>query len=183
MGISELFCRGGRFKRAVEECRPRMFRMALAWCGQRDLADDLCQEALARALMKQHQLRSLEKFDAWIFTILSNCWREHLRRKRPHTEFEETEHADQGISVEDDCQRNGLVEHLRHEVARLPPLQRQVLTLIDLEELSYAETAEILEVPMGTVMSRLHRARAQLRAQLQEALASEREKPLLRRVK
>jgi len=62
-------------------------------------------------------------------------------------------------------------------------MQRQVVTLVDLEEFSYAETADILEIPMGTVMSRLHRARAQLRTQLNEVLGKEMEKPMLRRVK
>jgi RNA polymerase sigma-70 factor, ECF subfamily len=183
MGISGLFCRGGQFKRAIEESRPRLFRMALAWCGQVDLADDLCQEALTRALVNQQQLRSMEKFDAWIFTILSNCWREHLRRRRPQVEFEESEHADKRRSIEEDHQRKDLVAHLKHEVARLPEMQRQVLTLVDLEEFSYAETADILEIPPGTVMSRLHRARAQLRVQLNEVLGKEMDKPLLRRVK
>jgi len=76
-----------------------------------------------------------------------------------------------------------LVAHLKREVARLPEMQRQVLTLVDLEEFSYAETADILEIPLGTVMSRLHRARAQLRAQLNQVLGKEMDKPLLRRVK
>lgn len=183
MGISELFCRGGQFRRSVEGSRPRLFRMALAWCGQADLADDLCQEALARALQNQHQLRSLEKFDAWIFMILSNCWREHLRRRRPNVEFEESEHVHGQRSIEEDQQQNDLVAHLRKQVALLPDMQRQVLTLVDLEEFSYAETADILEVPVGTVMSRLHRARARLRSQLQGVLGAEMERPVLRRVK
>ncbi len=157
--------------------------MALAWCSQADLADDLCQETLARALQNQHQLRAREKFNAWIFTILSNCWREHLRRKRPHVEFEESEHLGEGRSIEEDHQHNDLVELLRTQVALLPDMQRQVLTLVDLEEFSYAETADILEVPIGTVMSRLHRARAQLRMQLQGVLGKEMDKPVLRQVK
>lgn len=183
MGIGELFCRGGHFRRAIEESRPRLFRMALAWCGKADLADDLSQEALARALQYQQQLRSMEKFDAWIFTILANCWREHLRRRRPHVEFEETEHADERRSIEDDHQQNDLVAHLKAQVAELPDMQRQVLTLVDLEEFSYAETADILEVPIGTVMSRLHRARAQLRTRLQGVLGGEMQRPVLRQVK
>jgi RNA polymerase sigma-70 factor (ECF subfamily) len=157
--------------------------MALAWCGQVDLAEDLCQEALTRALLNQQQLRSLDKFDAWIFTILSNCWREHLRRRRPQVEFEEAEYADERFSIEDEHHQNDLVAHLKRQVRRLPAMQRQVLTLVDLEEFSYAETADILEIPLGTVMSRLHRARAQLRTQFNEVLGKELERPMLRRVK
>lgn len=183
MGIGGMFCRGGQFKQSVEDSRPRLFRMALAWCGQADLADDLCQEALTRALQNQQQLRSMEKFNAWIFTILANCWREHLRRRRPHVEFEETDHACEQRSIEEDHQQNDLIAHLKTQVAQLPDMQRQVLTLVDLEEFSYAETADILEVPIGTVMSRLHRARAQLRAQLQGVLGKEMERPILRQVK
>ena len=138
---------------------------------------------MARALQNQHQLRAKEKLNAWIFTILSNCWREHLRRKRPHVEFEESVHLGEGRSIEEDHQHNDLVELLRTQVALLSDMQRQVLTLVDLEEFSYAETVDILEVPIGTVMSRLHRARAQLRMQLQGVLGKEMDKPVLRQVK
>lgn len=183
MRINELLNRDSKFRLAIEQCRPRLYRMALAWCGQSDVADDLCQEALSRALTNRHQLRAIEKFNPWMFAILSNCWREHLRRRRPQVPFTESEHADDKRSLEDDCQTSDLIDCLKRHVARLPNAQRQVLTLVDLEEFSYAETAVILGIPIGTVMSRLHRARSQLRTQMTSKLASKQGRPVLRRVK
>jgi len=180
MKIIDLLCQNRQFHQSLEKSRPRLQRMARSWCGDATLADDLSQEALARALQHQGQLRSIEKFDAWIFTILSNCWREHLRRKRPNVEFHEEEHFSDFHTPESSCNERDVVARVRHEVSRLPDLQRQTLTLVDLEEFSYAEAAQILDVPIGTIMSRIHRARSKLRSalgDLQQELPTPREAP------
>ncbi|WP_018233612.1 RNA polymerase sigma factor [Thioalkalivibrio thiocyanodenitrificans] len=154
------------WQQQVEESRIRLFRLALSWCGDEMLADDLAQEALARALRKQHQLREADRLDAWLFAILHNCWREHLRRLKPQVPLDEV------LFVCDRCPeheqaQDQIVAQVRQAVAALPMGQREVVTLVDLEGLSYAEVAEVLAIPIGTVMSRLSRARRALKAALE----------------
>jgi len=162
MKIIDLLGRKRQFRRLLEDSQPRLQRMARAWCGDRELAQDLVQEALVRALQGEEQLRALEKFDAWVFKILSNCWYQHLRQLRSTVEFDEDRYPEERSSLEVSQDRADMIERLRYEVGRLPAIQRQAITLVDLEEFSYAETAQILDIPIGTVMSRLHRAREKL---------------------
>jgi RNA polymerase sigma-70 factor (ECF subfamily) len=116
-------------------------------------------------LHRRGQLRDQDKLNAWLFRILANCWREHLRRQHPTVPLEE-EQSVTWQCPEREQQEYELVARVRRGIKALAPNSRQVLTLVDLEGLSYAETAEVLEVPIGTVMSRLSRARAQLRTAL-----------------
>ena len=167
MRIVDFFCHGRRLRQSLEGSRRRLYRMALAWCGDEALADDLVQETLERALRNQHQLKDPDKLDSWMFSILANCWREHLRRLRPSEPLNE-EALVERQGPERLHQRLDTISRVRDEIARLPSGQRQTLSLVDLEGFSYAETAEILEVPIGTVMSRLSRARGALRAQLRD---------------
>ncbi|OOG23001.1 RNA polymerase subunit sigma-24 [Thioalkalivibrio denitrificans] len=154
------------WQQQVEESRVRLYRLSLSWCGDEMLADDLAQEALARALRKQHQLRDAERLDAWLFAILHNCWREHLRRLKPQVPLDEVlfvcDHSPEHEQAQDQ-----IVQQVRQAIAALPMGQREVVTLVDLEGLSYAEVAEVMAIPIGTVMSRLSRARRALRAALE----------------
>jgi len=158
---------GGSDARSVlEHSRSRMYRVAYAWCHSAALADDLVQETLEKALKKAEQLRDPKARDAWLFTILANCYRDHFRRQRDSEDIDELELVDERQSPEADTGQQQIVNRVRAAVARLPEGQRQVLTLVDLEEFSYAEVATILDIPAGTVMSRLCRARAALRVLL-----------------
>lgn len=105
--------------------------------------------------------------NSWLFTILANCWRDYLRRQKP------TDDIDECVFTDDDTpelvqERQNITDIVQQAVATLPQGQRQVLSLIDLEGFSYAEVAEIVGVPAGTVMSRLNRARKALSEQLLE---------------
>ncbi len=170
-GVFGLFCRAG-LGREIEQKRDRLYRMAYAWCHDPALADDLVQEALTKALRNGRQLRDRARLDTWLFRILANCWHDHLRSHRPaedvddlvlgHDETPEVQHG-----------RNQLVATVRAAVASLPLGQREAVTLVDLEGLSYAETADVLEVPVGTVMSRISRGRARLKTLLQAYQAQE----------
>ena len=130
------------------------------------LADDLAQEALTRALHKQHQLRDAQRLDAWLFAILHNCWREHLRRLKPQVPLDDVlficDHSPEHEQAQDQ-----IVVQVRQAIAALPMGQREVVTLVDLEGLSYADVAEVMAIPIGTVMSRLSRARKALKAALE----------------
>lgn len=142
----------------IADSRDRLYRVALAWCGDRMLADDLAQETLSAGIVKQSQLRDEKRLYAWLYSILNNQWHTYLRKKKPHDELNEELPCDEAGPVESTEQAE-IVAQVRRVVASLPVAERQVLALIDLEELSYCDAGEVLEIPIGTVMSRLHRAR------------------------
>lgn len=180
----ELIGLSGQVKKRIADERPRLYRMAYAWCCDPSLADDLAQEAISKGLQKVGQLREIERLQSWLYTILHNCWRTYLRRQRP----------DQPLDEEafpcDDCpesinQRQQVVDRVRKAINALPLGQREVVTLVDLNGFAYAEVADILSIPIGTVMSRLSRARQALLITLadvgQQPQAASRS--LLRRVK
>lgn len=151
--------------RQLEDSRPRLYRMAYAWCRNSALADDLAQEALAKALRQLGKLRDPAAVNSWLFTILNNCWRDHLRRSRETEDIDDVVLANERTPEDSHAERQ-LVERVRRAIAALPDGQRQVVTLVDLEGFTYMEVAGILEIPIGTVMSRLCRAHNTLRERL-----------------
>ncbi|MBI5462363.1 MAG: RNA polymerase sigma factor [Gammaproteobacteria bacterium] len=165
MNLLNLFCRGQEFKQRLEQSRTRLYRLAYAWCHDAALSDDLVQETLEKALKKKDQLRDPAALETWLFSILTNCWRDHFRRSRDMVDIDDVplEHP---VTPELEHQQHQIVREVRAAIARLPLGQRQVLTLVDLEECSYIEVAHILDVPVGTVMSRLCRARRALKEAL-----------------
>ncbi len=186
MSFLALFTTPRELRERLRQQRTRLYRIAYAWCHDPALAEDLVQDTLTRALERASQLRDAERFDPWLFAILANRWRDHLRHLRPHEDIEALEELlpDGGDSPERADERGEIVDQVRRAVARLPLGQRQVLTLVDLEGFSYAEVSAILEIPIGTVMSRLCRARRQLRHELIELYEPQRlGRKILRRVK
>jgi len=157
-----LFCRSRDFNQRLQQSRSKLFRMAFAWSHNRALADDLVQETLAKALKNRSQLREPEALEAWLFAILANCWRAHFRRQRDMDDIDDV-NLSHDVTPETLHGSRQVVHRIREAVARLPDNQRQVLTLVDLEEFSYNDVARILEIPIGTVMSRLCRARNNLK--------------------
>lgn len=150
--------------------RPRLYRMAHAWCHDSHLAEDLAQEALARAVSRAGQLRDEAAFEGWLFSILNNCWRDYLRRCKHCVDVDDLDEAVLSHEATPErlyaSQQTG--RRVRAAIALLPLGQRQVLTLVDIEECSYADVAAVLGIPVGTVMSRLARARQALRQALAE---------------
>ncbi len=158
-----------RLRQKIQAMRPRLFRLAWSWCHNGDLADDLTQAALEKALRSLDSLREHQRVDAWISAILANLYRDHLRSCKPEDPVEPDELYAPGKAPENWLEEHQIVLQVRKAIARLNPDQRFVLTLVDLMGLSYAEVAEALGVPAGTVMSRLSRARANLKRFLQTA--------------
>jgi RNA polymerase sigma-70 factor (ECF subfamily) len=158
LAILNFFLRSREAQRALIEARARLYRVAYAWCRNPALADDLAQETLTKALKNSAQLRDPKARDAWLFTILANCYRDHFRRQRDMDDIDDVE-ISHDSTPESESSRAEIVGMVRAAVARLPDGQRQVVTLVDLEGFSYGEVAQILDVPIGTVMSRLCRAR------------------------
>lgn len=160
-------------KTRIAELRPRLYRLAYAWCHDACLADDLAQEAVIKGLKSAHQLKDTAVLEAWLFSILNNCWRDHFRRQHPQADIEEImELPADGPTPEQQHADSELVGRVRRAVAALPLGQRQVVTLVDLEEQSYGAAAQALGIPVGTVMSRLSRARQGLRDLLHESPAA-----------
>jgi len=184
MDLQSLFGKRPGFRARVAAHREALYRLAFAWCHDAALSDDLVQEALLRALAHRAQLRDPERLKSWLCSILANALRDHYRRLRPNDDIDTLadELADPALTPEQAGAQAELAARVRKAIARLPLGQRQVLTLVDLEGLSYAEVGEALAVPLGTVMSRLCRARQALRAPLL-AYAPETETVQLRRVK
>ncbi len=164
----------------IEACIPALRRYASALLRNREDADDLVHDCLVRALDKLHTRRDDADTRAWLFAIMHNLFISQLRRAkvRPAGEpLDETHEA--AVSVRAD-QESGLYwRDLVRGLNRLPVEQRTVILLISVEDLSYAEAAAVLNIPIGTVMSRLARGRERLRVMLDEDAV----RPALRRVK
>jgi RNA polymerase sigma-70 factor (ECF subfamily) len=165
MNPIERLCQRRELGGHLEQRRDRLRRIALSWSRNRSLADDLVQETFEKALRHFRQLREIQSFDAWLFHILHNCWMDHLRRERPCEDIETLSNTDE-FATEQPQERMDIVQRVRAAIARLPLGQREVLSLVDLAGFSYAEVAMILEIPTGTVTSRISRARESLRDQL-----------------
>lgn len=173
-------CRQRELADRIEASRERLYRVAYAWSHDAMLADDLAQETLARGLDRIEQLREAERLGSWLFSILHRCWIDHLRGRREDFDDEALAELPSNLPGPDgQAEVQETVSRVRAAVAALPLGQRQVVTLVDLEEFSYAEVAEILAIPIGTVMSRLCRARDALRGLLEAAAQA----PRLRSVK
>ncbi|MGE5639443.1 MAG: sigma-70 family RNA polymerase sigma factor [Clostridia bacterium] len=140
---------------------PRLRRYARALVGDRGAADDLVQDTLERAWTKLHLYRRGTDLRAWLFTVMHNVHVNKVRATRPSDPIDE----DAPELAQRPAQGDGLiVRDLDRSIALLPAEQRAVLLLVALEDMSYEEVARTLEIPIGTVMSRLSRAREKLRA-------------------
>lgn len=143
---------------------PRLRRFACGLTGSLADADDLVQGACLKALDRIEQWRPGTRLDSWMFRILQNLWIDQLRERRGREVAMDPEDLAEravGDAARENDARIALGE-VRREVAKLPPEQRAVLMLVSVEGVSYKEAAEILEIPIGTVMSRLARARLAL---------------------
>ena len=140
---------------------PRLRRYARAMIGDRASADDLVQDTLERAWSRLHQWRTGSDMRAWLFGIMHNLRVDQLRRHKVATQsLDESDHdtpvrANQTDGIE--------LRELEYALRQLPEEQREILLLIALEEMSYADIAAMLNIPVGTVMSRLSRGRERLR--------------------
>jgi len=146
---------------------PRLRRYARALVGDRYGADDLVQDTLERALNKFHLWRPGSDLRAWLFAIMHNVFVNQLRSRaaRAETALEDGELSSQGAPDADRLE----IRDMQSAIAMLPAEQREVILLVALEQLSYAEVSKALDIPIGTVMSRLFRARERLRVQLASA--------------
>ncbi|MBL8908266.1 MAG: RNA polymerase sigma factor [Rhizobiales bacterium] len=154
-------------------------RFARALSGDPSLADDLVQDTVERALSKLHLYDPSRPLKAWLFAILRNLYVSEVRRVgrgRVVKTVDDMAPAEQAVDGGQESQLG--IRSIASALGRLPEANREVILLVALEDMSYRDCAEILGVPVGTVMSRLSRGRVALRDLLEG-----RDKPSLRRVK
>lgn len=168
----------------VEPLIPGLRRYARALLRNPSAADDLVQDCLERAVARWHQRRGDGDARSWLYAILHNLAVTEMRkagRRTPHLALDEQGAGEPGAppTQEDGLHHQALLEAL----ATLPEDQRTALLLVSVEELSYAETAQVLGVPIGTVMSRIARGREKLRRAIVEGRSIPSDRPQLRSVK
>ncbi len=156
------------FKNELITLLPRLRRFSLSLTGSVDASDDLVQAACERALSRFHQWRPGSSMDRWVFSILHSIWMNELRASRVRC-------ADNCLDVEclpdqksDQAETSLRLGALERSIFKLPEAQRVVVSLVSVEGYSYKEAAEILNIPIGTIMSRLARARLALVESLDE---------------
>ncbi len=146
------------------ELLPRLRRFAISLTGSRDRADDLVQTACEKALRNASSWQPGTRFDAWMFRITRNAFIDSLRKlKTAGPQLDIDDYAELiGGQGEPDVVAKMTLDEVWKGIGKLSVDQREVLLLTCVEEMSYAEAAEVLDIPVGTVMSRLARAREKL---------------------
>jgi RNA polymerase sigma-70 factor (ECF subfamily) len=162
----------------IEPHIPSLRRYAWALLREREGADDLVQDCLERALSRWHLRRREGDLRAWLFAILHNLFVDGLRRRTREGLHVDIDEAHDLAAPGQDPEARAAMRDVLDGLEALPPDQKAVLLLVGVEDLSYEAAAQVLGVPVGTVMSRLSRARERLRRAVGAPST-----PVLRRVK
>jgi RNA polymerase sigma factor (sigma-70 family) len=151
----------------VEPLIPALRRYARSLVRNRATADDLVQDCLERAVSRWHQRRDGD-VRAWLFAILHNLAVDQFRKSATRGRHVAIDEASESEFGEAAAQEHRLIyKDVLNKLAKLPEDQRAVLLLVAVEDLSYANAAKVLNIPVGTVMSRLSRARERLQLELE----------------
>jgi RNA polymerase sigma-70 factor (ECF subfamily) len=143
---------------------PRLRRFAMALSRSRDLADDLVQATCERALRGQQGWQPGTRLDSWLYRIMQNIWIDEMRKRKGQGRAQPVEASYDlvGEDGERSVEARLAAAEVMQALETLPDEQRAIVSLVCVEDLSYREVADTLEIPIGTVMSRLSRARAAL---------------------
>jgi RNA polymerase sigma-70 factor (ECF subfamily) len=164
------------FGELVRRYEGRLFNSLVHMVGSREEAEDVSQEAFVQAFLKLDSFRGRSAFYTWLYRIAFNLSVSRKRRKRAEVSMDQhrdrtgEEPEDSGEGPSDQVLRDEQVRQVRGAIADLNDEHRAIVVLREMEGCDYDTIAEILDVPVGTVRSRLHRARLQLRDQLKELL-------------
>ncbi|NIA67705.1 RNA polymerase sigma factor [Pelagibius litoralis] len=154
-----------RLAQEIQGFHPRLWRYCLALSGERTAAEDLCQSACLRALEKSDQLQPASNSDRWVFRIARNLWFNQLRAEKVRRGGGLVASDDIALASPDpNAETNIFHAEVLRAVMALPEAQRITVFLVYVEGFSYKEAAEHLQIPIGTVMSRLAAARSKLAA-------------------
>ena len=164
--------RGGdreAFGALVEKYRDNVYRLAYRMCGNAYDADEAAQEAFVAAWRALPNFRGDAKFSTWLYRLTTNAAIDVMRREKRHKavgDGEMVDLADDADSPQETVERTEQQEAVQKALAALSEEYREVLLLRYMEELDYAEIAEVLQLPSGTVKSRINRAKAALKTAL-----------------
>lgn len=152
------------FGEALIRLLPNLRRYALSLARRADVADDLVQTTVERAIMAADRYDPALRLEPWLFRIMRNAFIDLTRRQRTRGAEVDVFDIPEALPVgeESGIEARLMLQATAAAMAELPAEQREVLTLVGINELSYAEAAEVLDIPKGTVMSRLSRARVAL---------------------
>ncbi len=158
------------FERELLTLVPRLRRFARSLTRDAADAEDLTQVALERALKARSQWQPGTRMDSWMLRIMRNCWIDEVRSRTRRSRTFAPEEEGIGVSATvDGFERAADMQAIDQAMNQLPPEQREVIALVLVEGLSYREAADILDLPMGTVTSRLTRGRQALARKLEAA--------------
>ena len=154
-------------RQALTAVLPRLRRFGLALTGSASDADDLVQSTCERVLRHSDQLRELTRLDAWLYGIMRNLWIDETRHRKVRR-HDKIDAAADVMGEDGQATADGRITlaAVRRAMGQMPADQRTVLMLVCVDGLSYKEAAEVLGIPVGTVMSRLSRARQDLHERL-----------------
>lgn len=151
---------------------PRLRRFAFSLSGSIEEADDIVQASCERALSRLHQFAPGTRLDSWMFRIIQNEWLGRLRLSGRRKYVSEAEIADSlsfDARIPEQIEARKDLTVVFSEIEQLPPEQRVVLALVAIDGHSYQQAADLLDIPIGTVMSRLSRARIKLAAAIERS--------------
>ncbi len=159
----------------VERFKNRLFAFVYRFVGDSDLAEDLVQDTLIKVYTHRHAYREIARFSTWIYTIAGNLARTELRKRKRRATFSmstlgfgerEYELPSEDYAPTKTLEGEQTEKHIRSALAKLPLHFRTVIILRDVQELSYEEISKIMKIPLGTVKSRVNRARLRLQDML-----------------
>lgn len=162
--------RNKTFNDKLTELIPRLKRYSKVLAITPESSDDLLQATLERALVKQEQWQQDTHLDRWLFTIMSSIWKNEIRSRVVRQGNGLSEDVDLLLDSSNEIKRERtfLYEQVFKEVMVLPDNQREAIVLVYVEGIKYQEAADILDIPLGTLMSRLARARVALAERFDE---------------
>ena len=167
-GAATLALTLAEFNRMVTDHGPTMYRMAFRLVGDRHEAEDLTQEAFRSAWKSKKLFQSGRGERAWLASILRRRVADHWRRPRPPTVLAGNQDIEIGYQGEDPL-RDDFTDEMQRALECLPDELRETLLLVVVGELTHQEAADLLRIPLGTVLSRVNRARKRLREHLMTA--------------
>jgi RNA polymerase sigma-70 factor, ECF subfamily len=165
------------FGEIVEIYKDKVYQISYRMLGNRHEAEDIAQEAFIRAYTNIHSFNIDLKFSTWLFRIATNLCIDRIRKKKPDFYLDAEVAGTDGLTMYSQIASNTdlpekqvesleLEESIQREILKLPDKYRSVIVLKYIEELSLIEISEILDIPIGTVKTRIHRGREALRKQL-----------------
>ena len=166
------------FNRLVALYQRKIYNLALGYVKQEDEAKDLAQDIFVTVFRQIDKLKDESKFGAWLYQLAMNHCRNRYQKLRrmgffSNQSLDDTEtglNLSSGVTPEKEYERQNTSRQVREAIASLAPAEKEVILLRDLQELSYEEISEILGLPMGTVKSKLNRARLALKNRLKHFL-------------